>query len=154
MHADRLRRLAFYLRNDVKDEVFNLATWVGNDDVPWEGMDDLSCGTTACAMGWATTIPEFKQLGLHLERVSPSGQGFLVFGDYKHFEAAAQFMDITKYQAEYLFDPARYESEDDTTRLEVCERIESFIQNGMEEDYQEDDEDDDIFDEGDDEDLD
>lgn len=148
MHADRLRRLAFYLRNDIKDEVFNLATWVGNDDVPWEGKDDLSCGTSACAMGWATTIPEFKQLGLHLERFSPSGQGFLVFGEAKHFEAAAQFMDISLKEAEYLFDPAKYPEEDDTSRLEVVERIEDFITNGMDEDDYHDfhDDDDEPFD--------
>lgn len=143
MHVDRLRRLAFHLRNDVKDEVFNLATWVGNDDVPWEGKEDLSCGTSACAMGWATTIPEFKQLGLHLERLSPSGQGFIVFGEFKHFEAAAKFMDITYKESEYLFDPSKYPEDDYTTRLQVCERIEDFIENGMEEeDEDEEDEDD------------
>lgn len=155
MHAAHLRRLAFYLRNDVRDERFNLATWVGNDDVPWEGMDDLSCGTTACAMGWATTIPEFKELGLRLERNSFSGQGYLVFGEKKHFSAAAEFLDITEKEAEYLFNPDKYPEEDDTTRLEVCERIEAFVDNGGiadDDDYE--DEDDDTFDEGIDEDLD
>ena len=156
MFASHLRRLAFHLRNNVRDEVFNLATWVGNDDVPWEGKDDLSCGTSACAMGWATTIPEFKEMGLRLEQTTRNGQGFIAFGEFKHFEAAAKFMDITLKEAEYLFNPDQYPDDEDTSRLQVCDRIENFVDNGgiPEEDEYLEDEDDDQFDEGDDEDLD
>ena len=42
---------------------FNFARWAGND---WKGAPDLSCGTSACALGWSTTIPEFRALGLRL----------------------------------------------------------------------------------------
>lgn len=44
---------------------FNFGAWVGKD---WRGAPDLSCGTTACAIGWATTIPFFRKLGLRLGR--------------------------------------------------------------------------------------
>lgn len=146
MFADRLRKLSFHLRNEVRDEVFHLATWVGNDEVPWGGLDDLSCGTTACAMGWATTIPEFKQLGLGLVQTSHNGQGSLVFGEFKHFEAAAKFLDISEKEAEFLFNPDKYPDQEDTTRLAVCNRIDQFINyGGIYDDDCYDDEDDDDY---------
>lgn len=43
---------------------FNYAHWV--DRFTWQRKPDLSCGTTACAMGWATTIPSLRKLGLRL----------------------------------------------------------------------------------------
>lgn len=46
---------------------FDFGTWVGRD---WGGAPDLSCGTTACALGWATTMPKFRALGLSLTRSS------------------------------------------------------------------------------------
>ncbi|MGH7749129.1 MAG: hypothetical protein ACREQ5_30855, partial [Candidatus Dormibacteria bacterium] len=59
----RLLRLADFLENDVPADRFDFAHWVGKD---WAGAPDLSCGTSACALGWATTIPEFQALGLKL----------------------------------------------------------------------------------------
>lgn len=60
----RLLRLADFL--DTLDPArFNFDRWVGPD---WQGRDDLSCGTTACGLGWATTIPEFRELGLRMMR--------------------------------------------------------------------------------------
>ena len=38
----------------------------------WQGKDDLSCGTTACAFGWAATMPIMKLHGLRL-RAQPCG---------------------------------------------------------------------------------
>lgn len=62
VHADRLLRLAAFL-DDVPPHRFDYSRWVGTD---WKGKEDLSCGTTACALGWATTMPEFRRLGLRL----------------------------------------------------------------------------------------
>jgi len=45
------------------DERFDYNTWVGDD---WKGAEDLSCGTSACAAGWATTLPSFRARGLRL----------------------------------------------------------------------------------------
>jgi hypothetical protein len=73
---------------------FDYTDWVGDS---WEGKQDLSCGTTACAMGWACTMPEFRALGLRLgkhgtpvlvkDNLAPEGLGGLgwiceeIFGD-------------------------------------------------------------------------
>lgn len=59
----RLNKLADFLET-VPKERFRYDVWVGKD---WKGKPDLSCGTRACAAGWATTMPEFRRLGLRLE---------------------------------------------------------------------------------------
>jgi hypothetical protein len=56
----RLLLLADFLEK-LPPERFNYGEWVGKD---WGGKQDLSCGTTACALGWACTMPEFQALGL------------------------------------------------------------------------------------------
>lgn len=135
MNIERLTRLRNFLRDNVKDERFNLATWAGNDKIEWGGLRDLSCGTTACAMGWATTIPEFQALGLKLVRQPDtiSGEFYpptIEFEGETHFHAAARFCGISDSEAEYLFNPSSYGDEDQTTKDEVVERITDFIDNG------------------------
>jgi hypothetical protein len=129
MHRDRIEKIRDHLRYNVKDERFNIAFWAGNTSQPWLGMPDLSCGTTACAMGHASTIPEFRDLGLYM--VKENGKGWLQFGPYTHFEAAAAFLDISENAAIYMFDPDSYENGDYATRLEVVDQIDSFLKNGM-----------------------
>ena len=58
--ARRLLRLAAFLEK-LPRKRFDYGNWVGDD---WKGKPDLSCGTTACALGWATAMPEFRRLGL------------------------------------------------------------------------------------------
>jgi hypothetical protein len=58
----RLLRLAAFL-DKLPAKRFDYNHWVGLD---WEGKPDLSCGTTACALGWATTMPFFRKLGLYI----------------------------------------------------------------------------------------
>lgn len=102
----RLATLAAYLRESVPDSQFDMNVWVGDD---WQGDPDLSCGTSACALGWATTIPSFREAGLTLVRDR----------DYHHgghvelhtpevirtnsIEAASEFFDISESQADHLF---------------------------------------------------
>jgi hypothetical protein len=63
----RLLKLADFLQT-VKPSRFDMGSWVGED---WKGDLTLSCGTSACALGWATTIPSFRRLGLYLKRTGP-----------------------------------------------------------------------------------
>ncbi len=66
----RMLYLAKFLRG-LPPERFDYSSWVGDT---WLKKQDLSCGTTACALGWAATIPEFrKSTGLRL--VESFGRG-------------------------------------------------------------------------------
>lgn len=60
--AKRLLKLASFL-DKLPRKRFNFTHWAGLD---WQGKPDLSCGTTACAFGWSTTIPAFRRLGLRM----------------------------------------------------------------------------------------
>jgi hypothetical protein len=63
LHADRLYRLADYLYV-LETKKFNFTSWVNG----FFEEDKLECGTTACALGHAATMPEFRALGLRLFR--------------------------------------------------------------------------------------
>lgn len=74
--ARRLNVLAEYLKS-VPKEKFNLSSWARGypeDLLDTDKVKKLSgyqkflnmCGTTGCAFGWATAIPEFRKAGLKL----------------------------------------------------------------------------------------
>jgi hypothetical protein len=65
VHANRLLKLAELLEK-LPRKRFDFAHWAGPD---WKGAADLSCGTKACALGWATTLPSIRRLGIRLELV-------------------------------------------------------------------------------------
>lgn len=64
----RLWMLADYIEFAVKPERFAMHVWWDG-----EGRKGNLCGTQACAMGWATTIPAFKKAGLCLRYTSSNG---------------------------------------------------------------------------------
>jgi hypothetical protein len=85
---------------------FGFASWVGHN---WGGKPDLSCGTTACALGWATTMPEFSRLGLRLSKQigvyllnQPHEEA-----DYRlpYIQAADKIFGLAENEAELLFVP-------------------------------------------------
>ncbi len=61
---NRILRLADFMEKLPKER-FYFGSFAGDN---WAGKPDLSCGTTACAIGWATTIPYFRRLGLYLQK--------------------------------------------------------------------------------------
>jgi hypothetical protein len=115
---EKLIYLAEFLEH-VPDERFDYLSWVGNE---WEGKEDLSCGTSACALGWAITLPEFRNMGLRLRRL-PHGMsqtGYVYFekfgvvepnvddsftGNHTSLSSASEFFNIRYPEAEYLFAP-------------------------------------------------
>ncbi len=119
MHVDRLLLLADFLET-VPPERFDMARWTGVD---WAGKSDLSCGTAACAMGWATTIPQFRKLGLKLNKF-----GVPEFKSYFGYGAATRLFDIDFYETTYLF--ASYTNFRHSSR-NVARKIRDFIDNGM-----------------------
>lgn len=124
----RLTKLAELLEK-LPRKRFNYGHWVGDD---WKGKPDLSCGTTACALGWATTIPAFRRLGLHL-----SGSAVRLRPYYLEGVLAAQKVFLLSYdEASYLFHPDMMLSADlcmppapssDTTPKQVARHIRRFL---------------------------
>ena len=66
LYESRLLFLANHLEHRVDALQFDYRSFVGSG---WGGMQDLSCGTTACAMGHAPLVPELKHLKLRYVRV-------------------------------------------------------------------------------------
>ncbi len=97
----RLLRLAEFLEN-LPPERFDYSRWVGKD---WEGKPDLSCGTTACALGWAATMPEFQELGLSLGVIYSDIGGVFLNGFYSPREAARVAFGLSPVEYAFLFDP-------------------------------------------------
>jgi hypothetical protein len=107
MNARRLLLLADFLEK-LPRKRFNYNTWVGDS---WEGAKDLSCGTTACALGWAATIPILRRAGLEL-RQSRAGNGYVALRGKRvsehndpSFLAAMHVFDICEDDVHYLFTP-------------------------------------------------
>lgn len=120
----RLLKLAAFLRT-VPTQKFNYAEFVGWD---WQGAQDLSCGTQACALGWAATMPEFRRLGLHLKK----GSGFpTTTGRDDPWDAAVKLFGIERFEAYELFSPsydyANGFDENYATPKYVARKIERFV---------------------------
>jgi hypothetical protein len=90
---------------------FNYNVWVGRN---WAGRPDLSCGTVACALGWATTIPALQEVGLKLVSGKDSDGSTIGYvtapglppgGREGSIEAAMQVFFLTRLEALFLFTP-------------------------------------------------
>ncbi len=106
MNRERLQVLADFLLT-VPVEKFDLATW--------------DCGTTACAVGHACQIPEFKKAGLRLIGGSPKCS--ISFDGWYGRYAAQYFFDLTFKKIEDLFFADTYPKEDRKNPLAVRTRI-------------------------------
>lgn len=106
----RLEKLAAFLRK-LPPKRFDYNQWVGSD---WKGKPDLSCGTTACALGWAAAMPAFNRIGLKLRRIPSKyadgedawNVGFELNGNIcTALEAASETFGISWDDASHLFMP-------------------------------------------------
>lgn len=113
MNVERLLKLADHL-GTVPLERFDMFSW--------------KCGTLACAVGHACSIPEFQNAGLHLHR--RSGLNFStvapVFGDYDGWGAVHLFFDLNIRDADFLFSENEY-PEQARTPAGVADRIREFV---------------------------
>ena len=126
MNTRRLLRLADFLEHEVKNKWFDLTFWAT------EGWKDRECGSTACALGWATAIPEFKQAGLKLKVELSYGQPRVpiyipAYKEKERTSAGASFFGLSYDQASWLFSPWWY-PESHTSRRYVAKRIRSFAE--------------------------
>lgn len=146
---DYLLALAKFLDKEVPESNFNLESWVGTDtyDPVTDRYDDqkeeqnikilaknprahATCGTTACAFGWAPSVPELKKAGLKLARYGNS-----LVPEYKGeegFAAAEELFGIPNTVAQHLFNPDYYEPDDLKNPHVVAGRIRAFISNPVE----------------------
>jgi hypothetical protein len=113
--ARRLLKLADYL-DTVPDERFYYGTWVSglSGRYDFDMYVRLTCGSTACALGHAATMPEFRKLGLKLRRnISLRGNGIVelkfkrhgVYYEARNEQAAKIFFKLDQGEVEYLFYP-------------------------------------------------
>ena len=97
MNKERLLVLADFLETSVPKERFDLDEWVGDvegdPELDPKTLEYKPCGTSACASGWAATIPNFQKAGFVLVvdngDLSPSYRGKL------GWEAVASFFGLT-----------------------------------------------------------
>lgn len=145
MNIERLTILAKFLET-VQDNKLDLYNWRNNTATGIPSSDVLDealindCNTTACAMGWACTIPEFKDAGLSYSvpigsivycRKRPNSFSETIYTGY---QAAEMFFNFKEYEtASYLISPSRYLSVEDIrdernpTKSEVIKRILKLI---------------------------
>ena len=109
---DLLQALSDHLRT-VAPEEFDLSSW--------------DCGTTACALGHALDVPLIAAQGLTLEKVSRRAPLRPALGSLKGFEAVQALFGLTLEDCYNFFDSWRYPNCDETTAIEVADRIEDFI---------------------------
>lgn len=102
----RLLALARRLR-EIPNRRFDFLAVVGDN---WKGNPDLSCGTTACALGWAATMPYFKALNLRLHAKRALFADTVEFypNTDQLFRRAEQIFALTAAEAGYLFDPSAH----------------------------------------------
>lgn len=133
MIKKRLLTLAKFLLT-VPEDNFDLSTWRAGDCsgfVTDEKLNNHTCGTTACAVGWACSIPEFINLGLHmpLHRVS-AWSSYPVFSGQVSWDAVEKFFGITQEESKYLFQSDYYYGTSEATPSGVAIRIKQFVKLG------------------------
>ncbi len=146
-YEKRLLKLADFL-DTLPPERFRYDRWVGDS---WKGMQDLSCGTTACALGWAATMPAFRKLGLRLFEIEDGGKktGFCAlegtpYNKYSSYstlssyslDAAMEIFGLSRSEASFIFYPGSeyflpeetiYSPGRDAPASEVAKHIRNFV---------------------------
>lgn len=131
---ERLLHLADFLEK-LPPGRFNYHHWVGDD---WKGHQDLSCGTTACALGWAATMPEFRKLGLQLswspDRLNRPLVKLETDQTARFWEspvnAAMEVFGLTSDEVGYLFTPEEGAEDYNYSPLEVAFKIRQWVKTG------------------------
>lgn len=120
-----LEELADFL-SKLPEERFDYSSWVG---AGWQGKPDLSCGTTACALGWAMQLPFAKEIGAFLYQ----HRGMVEFhGPEGHVSAgkiAETLFDLELWEHDHLFYPD--DSESGMTAKDVAKKIRNFLEKGL-----------------------
>lgn len=116
MNTERLIELHRML-SEVPEEYFDMGIFGTRD------FQNLECGSAACALGWAAVHPPFVEQGLRYIDEVP------VYGDFRNYYAGGVFFGLTRQQCMDLFNPSRYDVEDEETikPTDVMARIRDLI---------------------------
>ena len=122
----RLLFLAAFL-DTVNEDRFNLETWRRGEYVHVITDEVLlhDCGTTACAVGWACSLPEFRELGLGFHEYYPTLETDDL-GRLHTWDAVERFFDLDSAESSYLFIYTQYSSTNSAPR-DVADRIREFV---------------------------
>ena len=92
---------------------FNMGTWFahnGGDDHRFKIGKELppdaihECGTTACALGWAATMPAFRRIGLRVIWNDDVDGTELKLGKARDWNAVQELFDVDFFYATSLFE--------------------------------------------------
>lgn len=140
-NLESLKTLRDFLKKEVPDEKFNLNHWRKNlnvqpgqpNDSAWAVSSyDLKheCGTVACMLGWAATIDEFRERGLHYDL----NLGEVLYQTSFGTNAGAEFFNIPYQISIQLFMPDLYafgsninNRGETITKAHAIERLEILI---------------------------
>lgn len=115
---ERLTLLADFLM-EVPVKQFEMFAWRAGRDCDDETLMQHKCGTSACAVGWACAMPEFKAEGLHYALNGP------VYGPDDAWNAVRMFFGLQYHEATALFSSDSYE--DNVAPVDVATRIRLFM---------------------------
>lgn len=133
----RLQILVDHLKNvnprkfDLREWAYS-AVWRNQCPVTLDEVTNPECGTTACAVGHACTIPEFQKLGLALVVSENLCRYELMYfpGDgsepFENWDVPRNFFRIPQGIAYWLFDSSEYPRSNRSV-FDVVARIESYI---------------------------
>lgn len=95
MNKDRMLKWAAMLER-VPNRSFDMKFYARSKTVM---KDKPVCSTAACALGWATAVPEFHRAGLELRAVKGDREANVMYRGMYAEDAAAAFFDISYEQA-------------------------------------------------------
>ena len=111
-YTERLEQVVRVLKELPKEKKFNLTTF-------------MTCGTTACACGWAGTDPWFRRRGFRTGKFGTGRHGYSVFyREFEGMEATRKFFGIDFGTSRHLF---LHEEGKDGSKRAVIRRLKSFI---------------------------
>ncbi len=115
-YIERLEQVVRVLEELPKEKKFNLISF-------------MTCGTTACACGWAGTDPWFRRRGFKTDKYRKSSHGYNVFYRekgriFEGMEATRKFFGLNFETSSYLFIRSSYEN---GSKRVVIRRLKSFI---------------------------
>jgi len=129
LQSIKRRQMVLSQNGVVKVAKFDLSDW----------QEVKSCGTTACACGYAGTTPWFTKRGFTID-VDSDGDGHPIYKNssgkvFEGWEAVTEFFGLTSREAYYLFMSDAYSERDRKSPGAVADRINAFLIDRQRADY-------------------